>query len=545
MAIAAFDLEVGDTVVDHRAATPREISLDFRDEGAEGVVIEEVCPRWHQTRRHAPFPRLTRARVRVNAAFAALLRTAQRENEARSSPATPPCMGLGEHMIEHFARTWWTELSAVLCLGLGASGCGEASPSGADASADGTDSMSDTAVETSSSGSASVTASASASASETSDDDGEGGPPPIKLDVLGVPDVPGQGDCEGSGGGKGGGGEPDFSYIWIANSSQGTVSKINTQTMEEEGRYIVRPDSNGSPSRTSVSLNGDVAVANRSGGLTKIHAFEENCPEPGNTSTGGDDILPWQDGCIAWHTPMAYQSQRPVAWAPGVYDPHDCLWKDEKVWTSGTMGGGVEVVLVDGDTGVIEQTVFVPEVPNDGFGIYGGAVDSEGNFWGTQLGGGTMVRVDRDDYEYETWPANYGGYGMTVDENGRVWQCSYQVTRFDYASETFETNNNAGGSGGCMADGNGLIWLASNPMVAVDIETLDVVQTIGLPNYVHGVSVDFYGFVWGVTQGQPFAYRVDPATEEIETFTGLVGPYTYSDMTGWALSNVVGPPPSG
>ena len=449
-------------------------------------------------------------------------------------------------MIEHFARTTVSGLTTIMCFALGASGCGNESPAGAEASAEDSATVAETGAAESSSGTTgNVTVSASASAGESSeDDDGESGPPPIKLDVHAVPDIPGLADCEGDGGGKGGGGEPDFSFIWIANSTQGTVSKINTQTMEEEGRYIVRPDSNGNPSRTSVSLNGDVAVANRAGGLTKIFAYEENCPEPGNTSTGGDDIVAWPDGCIAWHTPMAYPSQRPVAWAPGVYDPTDCTWKEEKVWTSGTVGNGVEVLLVDGETGVIEQTIPVPEVPNDGFGIYGGAVDADGNFWGTQLGGGVMVRVDRDDFEYETWPANYGGYGMTVDENGRVWQCSSQVTRFDYASETFETNI-AGGSGGCMADGNGLIWLASSSLVAVDIETLDVVQTIALPNYVHGVSVDFYGYVWGVTQLQPFAYRVDPATEEIETFTGLVGPYTYSDMTGWALSNVVGPPPSG
>ena len=78
-------------------------------------------------------------------------------------------------------------------------------------------------------------------------------------------------------------------------------------------------------------------------------------------------------------------------------------------------------------------------------------------------------------------------------------------------------------------------------MIGVNVDTLAVDYNIDIPNYVHGVSIDFYGYVWGVTQGQPFAYRVDPATEEIETFTGLVGPYTYSDMTGFALSQAGGP----
>ena len=67
------------------------------------------------------------------------------------------------------------------------------------------------------------------------------------------------------GGGGNGEGELELSYIWIANTQQGTISKIDTQTMLEEGRYQAKP-SNGDPSRTSVNLQGDVAVANRPGG---------------------------------------------------------------------------------------------------------------------------------------------------------------------------------------------------------------------------------------------------------------------------------------
>jgi hypothetical protein len=77
--------------------------------------------------------------------------------------------------------------------------------------------------------------------------------------------------------------------------------------------------------------------------------------------------------------------------------------------------------------------------------------------------------------------------------------------------------------------------------VGVDIDTMQVVKTIPLPQYVHGVSIDFYGYVWGVSLFNPEAYRVDPQTDTMQTFTGLTQPYTYSDMTGFALSNVGGP----
>jgi hypothetical protein len=369
-----------------------------------------------------------------------------------------------------------------------------------------------------------------ASADGASSDDG------LKFDLGTQPDA--DIGC-GGGGGGGGGGAPDFSYIWIANSAESTVSKIDTQTLVEQGRYITRPDSNGNPSRTSVNLNGDMAIANRSGGVTMIYAIAERCPNPANTSTGPGDVKPWQDGCVGWHTPFAYASQRPLAWTQGEFDTSTCRYENTKLWTSGA-NGSIDVVLMDGETGVVEATVPIPGVAPNFYGIYGGAVDASGNFWGSQLGQGFLVRVDIDDYSVSTWPMPTSGYGMTVDSQGYVWTCSYEVARFDYATQTWQTAV-AGGAGGCMEDGNGTLWLANNPMVGVDINTLGVVQTIALPSYVHGISIDFYGYVWGPAINNNEAYRVDPVAGTIDTVTGLNYPYTYSDMTGFALSNAGGP----
>ena len=71
-------------------------------------------------------------------------------------------------------------------------------------------------------------------------------------------------------------------------------------------------------------------------------------------------------------------------------------------------------------------------------------------------------------------------------------------------------------------------------------ETLTVKTTLAVPQYVHGISIDFYGYVWGVSMGSQ-AYRVNPMDASLLTFEGLVGAYSYSDMTGFALSNVGNP----
>jgi hypothetical protein len=361
--------------------------------------------------------------------------------------------------------------------------------------------------------------------------------PPVYFDLGIIPDSPMF--CEM------GTGDVEFSYIWIANSSQNTISKVNTETLVEEGRYYTRPDMQGSPSRTSVSLTGNVAVANRSGGLTKFYALSENCGDDngdGNidTSTGANDIMPWGDEeCLAWHTPMAYTSQRPVAWTQGFFDKAACAIIDEKVWTAGSPdGNSVEVVFVDGETGIIEETIPIPGVQAQYFGIYGAAVDSEGNFWGSQLGLGHVVYVDRQTFDFEIWPMVASGYGMTVDQEGFVWTCSSTAARFDPVSETWDQAN-VGGGGGCMSDGGDILWMASQPLIGINRQTLAVEYSIPLPDYVHGVSIDHQGYVWGVSMNTN-AYRVDPDNGTWDTVGGLVGPYTYSDMTGFALNNVGG-----
>jgi len=427
--------------------------------------------------------------------------------------------------------TWFTAVSAVALAG-----CGSAAPPADDGDGGSSGIASITLGEGSATQGSATAGPEDGSATQASADGGTGDTGEIKFDLGAQPDA--NLGCDGGGGG--GGGTPDFSYIWIANSNESTVSKINTESLIEEGRYLTRPDGNGNPSRTSVNLNGDAVVANRSGGVTMLFARTEQCPDPLNTSTGSADVKPWPDGCVGWHTPMAYNSQRPVAWTAGTFDNGTCRYEDTKVWTSGANDPQIDVVLLDGETGVVEQTVAVNGLVASFFGIYGGAVDSEDNFWGSQLGVGRILRVDRGDFSQQNWVMPVAGYGMAVDRNDRVWTCSNSVGRFDYPTQTWQTAV-VGGANGCMPDGGDLLWISGDPMVGVDIETLAVAQTLDVPNSVRGISIDFNGYVWGPSLNANAAYRVDPMTGQIDTVAGLNYPYTYSDMTGFGLSQVGGP----
>jgi hypothetical protein len=384
--------------------------------------------------------------------------------------------------------------------------------------------------------------------------DSTGGGP--KFDLMSAPDIPG-GECLGTCGRI-----SDFSYIWIANSTESTVSKINTRTLVEEGRYRTR-ETPGNPSRTSVSVDGRaVAVANRNGGVIKIWARPDDCKGP-NTSTGPADVKPWgMDDCVAWYTdfPEA-DSQRPVAWTTGEYDPITCKWVNQKIWTgegrdpsTQTEGGFckddfIYVHRLDGETGVIEDTLQLP-FPCTTFGLYGGAVDSKNDLWLTRLFENSpgAIRVDFETLEYDT-VGPFFGYGITVDHNGRIWGGTGVPGRWDPELQMWQTIvGNIQNSGvGLAEDNEGRMWVGiTGGIQAIDVETLALGQTVmfaGENVQSKGISVDFDGFIWAVPDNADRAYRVDPVDFTYEKIGGLVGAYTYSDMTGGSLKSVACNPP--
>lgn len=452
-----------------------------------------------------------------------------------------------------------TTICAAMALGLTLIGCSDAGGSdafeGNSASGGADDSTGIPSTGEATSPASGSTAAVSTSSSSGAADESSGGE--IKLDV-GAPEG-GLGPCG-----------CELAYIWIANADEGTVSKINVRTLEEEGRYITRPDGNGNPSRTSVNLAGDVAVANRHGGLTKIFAEEGDCIEsngmPGiQTSSGAADVLPWGvEECVAWHTEFSTTNQRPVAWIGGAVTPGTCDSVDQKVWTVSSENpglgpgiggaGGVRVSLVDGDTGMVDDEIIVPQADFGGgqLGAYGGAVDAAGNLFFVHMGsitlGPKLARVDIDTLEYTTWdlPAGVASYGITVDHFGNVWLSSTLgsgAARFDPETETWDTVGGFISLGGLAEGPDNFMWIATSMgAVSVNIETLERGPTFIAQGggEAKGISADIDGYIWVVSE---WAWKVDPATGlDVGSYTGLSSPYTYSDMTGYALGNVICPP---
>jgi streptogramin lyase len=364
----------------------------------------------------------------------------------------------------------------------------------------------------------------------------------------------------------GGMGDFDFSYLWVANTSQGSVSKINTKTLIEEGRYYADPNpGNASTSRTSVNIDGRFVVASnrQSYSLTKIAANVEDCVDKNGdgmitTSQNKDDLLPWgSDECVLWNTPVnsyAYTGgPRGTAWAPGDFNPDTCKYENQKVWVGWLDAPGHAIMgRFDGATGVQDATIPLDNW-SSGISPYGAAADGFGFIWTINVYQ-ELVRIDTTTLEVKRYPG--GGinfYGLTVDAKGNPWFGPYNngaVAMFDAKTETFMQvpGSNENHRGVAVAS-DGMVWVATNNggthgcgLNQIDSNTMTHVQFHNFPQCGTpvGVSIDVDNFVWMVDH-DGWAYRIDPETYEKTQVVIPGNHYTYSDMTGGGLQNAIIP----
>ncbi len=324
---------------------------------------------------------------------------------------------------------------------------------------------------------------------------------------------------------------PQHHLIWVSNSTEGTVSKIDTRTREELGRYRTGETAYPSPSRTTVNLVGDMVVGNREeGSATKILA--RDCVDRNgdglHTSGGGDDVLAWgEDDCVAWKVdgiPAARGSAFEIR--PGLDGG-----VTEVVWVASYPFANGPVFEIDSFEGEMTGRQV------DDVGGYGAALGPGGLLWVIGLGGCPTsidtTTLERTDYGC---PPGGGGYGITVDARGRVWIGS-NVARLDPETEEWEMPLEDVWGGGIAVDLEGNAWVGEyGAAYKIDGETMEATAIPGAGG--HGWAVDFDGLVWSIDLVDS-AHVVDPETLEVEDVTPpFVGPYTYSDMTGFQLQSV-------
>ncbi len=360
-------------------------------------------------------------------------------------------------------------------------------------------------------------------------------------------------------------------FIWIANSPQDTVSKLDTSTGREVGRYIVCDD----PSRTAVDLNGDAIVACRGDGrVMKIAIIESDCIDRngnGRIDTSRDlnndgvigSIASGErvsaDECILWNVvgdlACGARGER-CGRAAGVD-------KDNNVWAG--FYGSQRIVKLDGRTGATLKSHSVS------FSPYGLAIGGDGILWVASRGGMGLGKVHPELGEQGFWPMPAGryAYGMAIDHLGRVWVATGEhngVSRFDPVTQTWAnfgpwdsrgrtrgvavrivTNAEGGVTGsqvfiahhdwldsGCANTGHRNVTML-DAVTGAEIRNLDLGGQYGPV----GVAVASDGMLWTCNQCTSNATRINPDTGVVLGNHPVgANPYTYSDMTGYALRTI-------
>ncbi|MBI5611255.1 MAG: hypothetical protein HY902_20445 [Deltaproteobacteria bacterium] len=329
----------------------------------------------------------------------------------------------------------------------------------------------------------------------------------------------------------------NLKFIWIANSPNNTVSKVDCKTVTEVGRFSVCPD----PSRTSVDLEGNVWVACRgNGAVAKIIAEKKNCIDKnGNgvieTSTGNQPI--GNDECVKF---IAQPNKGSYARAAGV-DKENHVWIG--YWNS------MSLVRLHKDTGATMEDIAL------GCSPYGLVIDQQGIIWLQGAGCGGLIRVDpatkvvtkKEQLPALAYPS--GAYGINVDNKGRIWVASgNSASCFDPKTLQWKVVSMQWGGGRGIATANdGFVYPAVDGSGgAVKINgNVDPPQVVGFMKGAGGpvgAALDYDGFVWVVNQSGSSATKLDPKTmAAVGTVPVGSSPYTYSDMTGYTLNYFTAP----
>ncbi len=283
-------------------------------------------------------------------------------------------------------------------------------------------------------------------------------------------------------------GEVQLHFAWVANANTGTVSKYDTRTGKEVGRYhsVIPVDGLGaavnvagnkgnSPSRTAVDLYGDVWVANRApnlqGSVTKIANDASSCIDRnGNgkidtsvdvngdgaidpSAGAGEFIVPtdWTDPkqydeCILFSTPVGGSGSgvkaRALAISQGIEGTAGDVWvgvhdSAEAVKLRATNGERIPV-NANGDMGV-----------PIGFGPYGAAIDRQQRLWivSSNLSVARLALIDTIAGTLVTnaltTTVGTGAYGIAIDGKDRVWLAGWTsgpvASRYDHGPGTSAT----------------------------------------------------------------------------------------------------------
>jgi uncharacterized repeat protein (TIGR01451 family) len=365
--------------------------------------------------------------------------------------------------------------------------------------------------------------------------------------------------------------EPEF--IWIPNTNEGTISKVNTQTGAEVARYRTGPNTNVYPFTATLDKEGNCWVANAHiGSLVKIGLYEKGVHQDRNNNGIIDTSRDLDHNGIITGTEL-------LAWGA-----------DECVL--------FETILIPGNEGTYIPGTYTGAYGNYDYGIRSLAIDSHNNLWAGNYNTRIYHYINTDGQILRTVDlagVNHNPYTSVIDQNGILWSGGNNLLRLDPSTDSITITNLGYFIHSLALDSDVHLfsygytsgWNRNSRLSRININngSLDWTQTLSLSNvagmaitsdgdvwvseyrtywggrtdlvkrYSHngelkatmkpgygpnGLSVDSNGKVWVVDWDDEYIHRIDPAINGVDLSKRIVGGrhYTTSSMT--STSNISG-----
>jgi len=323
-------------------------------------------------------------------------------------------------------------------------------------------------------------------------------------------------------------GEEAMPFIWIANTADNQVVKLDTRTGQRFGPYDAR---GWSPSRTSVALDGSVWVGNRG-----CEHVLDDC-DGGNPAHGNAVHLDVDGNLIC----RAEITSHPIAVRAVTQDKAGNAWIG--AWDGGTITkvSGTEIEAGNPPKCKILQTVDL-----QGSRAYGAAVDGAGYLWISTLGHGPLLKISTETGQIvKSVEPGCATYGIAIDRQDNPWfgnWCDNDGGAIKVDTQTYEVTrikqNGIGKTRGVAADKDGNIWVANwdgDSVTKIRASDNQIIGTYNVGNGPLGMAVDRDGDVWAVNYSGGSATKLNPQGGLIDTYSTGANPYSYSDMTGLQL----------
>ncbi len=350
----------------------------------------------------------------------------------------------------------------------------------------------------------------------------------------------------------------DSATVWVANSAEGTASRIDAERAIETARYLTgEPTLAQEPSRVAVDWNGDAWIANRAfdgiSSVVKIAGTTERCIDRNgdgriDTSSGPEDVRAWgEDECVIASIEVGEEGDVARAIAIDGDRGLDGI-SGGNVWIG--LHDGEAILEIDGMTGALRQRVETP-----GFAPYSAVFDPWGRLWAIDRDG-HLTEIDSSlepleakiiEVPFACWLL----YGLAVDAEGRIAMTGFscdRVTVYDPRDRRFDTLTVPPSPRGATFMGREL-WIAHTGGLVSRLEVAPLrlressalVSDGFMPLETIGMGADALGNVWAISsQGGPnergVASRIGAAgaipTAHVEV--GLA-PHCQGDPTGAQL----------